>query len=284
MKNFISAPNVVMEHISWVMFALVLIIGVRLLWELRGDKISHRAIYKCLVAGVFVSSLLFFYKIWAFWALLIVCGFMLGCSVVSRSRARWIQYVLSTVAIGLVGCGVVGVNAPIAPVIVAGPSMWPTSPKHISTAWLTTTPLSEDTLKYGDDVYFEAKNSKAWPNGRYRKRIWALPGDTIEIRSNKVFLNHKMIANCSNRSRRIAPNIWWCTITFPNGVQKEITWGLSNSLWVPELHTTLKSDHAFAVGDNTVESTDSRVLDAIETNWVEGRFQGKAHPTPWVTW
>lgn len=283
MKNFISTPNFLMTHISWIMFALVMIIGIRLLWGLR-HPVRRPTVYKILVAGVFVSSVLFFHKTWAFWALLIVCGFMLGCSILSRNRNHIVQYSLTACSIILLVCGIVGINSPVAPVIIAGPSMWPTSPKHISAAWIITNPLSQRELQYGDDVYFEVKKSESWPAGRYRKRIWAMPGDTIEIINNTVVLNHKTIANCSDRSRRIAPNIWWCTITFPNGVKREITWGLSNTTWIPQLHTTMDSHQAFAVGDNTVESTDSRFLEPIHTEWIEGRFEGESRPTPWVAW
>lgn len=272
-----------MVHISWIMFAFVLVIGVRLLWGLR-HPVHRPKVYKFLVAGVFVSSLLFFHKTWSFWALLIVFGFMLGCSILSRNRNRMVQYLLTVCSILLLTCGILGINSPIAPVIIAGPSMWPTSPKSVSAAWLTTNSFVSRELQYGDDVYFEVKKSASWPSGRYRKRIWALPGDTIEIVNNTVVLNHKIIANCSDRSRRIAPNIWWCTITFPNGVERKITWGLSNTTWIPQLHTTMEPHQAFAVGDNTVESTDSRFLEPIQTGWIEGYFEGKGRPTPWVAW
>lgn len=284
MKIFISPPSFIMTHISWVMFFLVVVIAIRLMWDLKKDTVRHRRIYGCLIAGVFVSSLLFFYKTWAVWSLLVVCGFMLGCAVLSRNRKPVVQYVLTALAFVLVGCGIAGINAPFAPVLVMGPSMWPTSPKNISVALLNTTAFSNTSLQYGDDVYFEVKGSSTWPTGRYRKRIWALPGDEIEIANNKVLLNQKVIADCSDRHRRIAPNVWWCTVTFPNGVQRDVTWGLSNTTYLSASHTVMKDNQAFAIGDNTVESTDSRFLEPVYINWIEGRFDGKSHPTPWVPW
>lgn len=284
MKNMLSSPNFLMTHISWVMCALVVIIGVRLLWELRGNTIEHRRLYSCLVGGVFLSSVLFFHKTWAVWSLLIVCGFMIGCAVLSRSRHPLLQKTLTGLSALFLVCGIAGINAPFAPVIVSGPSMWPTSPKNISVVMLNTQAFSSRTLQYGDDVYFDAHNSSTWPTGRYRKRIWALPGDEIEIAHNIVRLNDQVIADCTDRSRRIAPNIWWCTVTFPNGVRRDVTWGLSNTTWIPQLHSTMKEGQAFAIGDNTVESTDSRFLSPVDIQWIEGRFDGKPRPTPWVPW
>lgn len=281
--NLFGAQNFLMPHISWLMCAVVVIIALRLGFELRRNHIAHKRLYAILVIGVLASSVLFFQRTWSLWAFCIVCGLMLGCSVLSRSRPKVLQVALSSTAVVLAAGGLLGLTAPWAPVISYGPSMWPTSPKGFSLSVLNT--HKQPQMEYGDDVYFEAMDSKNWPDGRYRKRIWALPGDQIEVEHDIVLINQRVVADCSDRSRRIAPNVWWCTVRFPNGVTKEITWGVSN-VGIPPVRKTLGEHQVFAIGDNTVESTDSRVLSPIDARWIEGRFDSapskRATWTPWM--
>lgn len=289
MNSFLSTvltPSQWMANISWIMFAIVMVIVIRLCFELRSPKTTHKAIYTLLVLGIMASALLFFHRVWAVWSLLIVVGFLLGCTSLAKNRRKGSRAALGGVGGLLVVCGLVGINSPFAPVLNFGPSMWPTSPKGMSVNILNTGAFNTANVTYGDDVYFETPRAHGenWPAGRFRKRIWGLPGDKIEVRNNTVLLNGKVIADCSNRSRRIAANVWWCTVHFPNNKTTDVTWGLANGVWIGDVSHTVGEGQVFAIGDNTVESTDSREMGPIDMAWIEGRFDGHRKRTAWEPW
>ena len=277
--------NFFMTHISVILCSLVVLMAVRLAWDIKSIPAPKQKLYMVLVGSLVATGGMFFNQVLAMWNFLVVFGLLVACCVVSSPQHLIVKTTLTVVAVVLVSTGVMGFFSPKVPMLSMGPSMWPSSPKEPSFSWLTKNAYNNTNFQYGDNIYFNVENDAKWPKGRYQKRIWGLPGDRLKIRDNKVFVNDTLVADCQDRKEQIDQNIWMCTVTFPNGKTTEITWGLSNLYWIANMDKTLGSNELFVIGDNTVESTDSRELSSIKTTWVKGRFDGEPSArTPWKSW
>ena len=109
---------------------------------------------------------------------------------------------------------------------------------------------------FGDEFYFHPPNrgdvivfrAPLDPTRDYIKRVIGLPGDLIEIRDGKVFVNGKQ-----GPETYISPNVF----TETNGVT-------GNRMRVPE-------DSLFVLGDNRPQSSDSRDWGVVPLDNVVGK-------------
>lgn len=257
--------------VSWLPF-LVGLISLRIMFaSFMSPTQNKRTLLLCSL-GIACCALLFNKEILAFWNVIIISGFLLISATFSSIRPQLQKKILTIIFTPMIGLGVLGLYSGYVIVFSTGPSMWPTTTKNLSADILNFTAYEKSNIDYGDDIHFNIPNNHTWPNGNYRKRVWALPGDVIEFKEHEVFINDLKVADCFVRDERIDQNIWYCDVVFPNGKSTQITWGLVNLFNENAGRRVLKDDEVFVLGDNTVESTDSRYWGSVPVNWVQGRF------------
>lgn len=129
------------------------------------------------------------------------------------------------------------------PIIVDGASMYPTL--HDRERLIVNKFVyiwGEPT--YGDVVVFHATENKDWI-----KRVIGLPGDTVEVRNDILYVNNKMVEE-----------------PYLDASKKNMTDVLTNDFYevVPE-------GHVFVMGDNRRNSRDSRSIGPIPIQDIVGR-------------
>ena len=277
-------------QISLMLTLLTLFIAFRVMWDIKKTPSSkNKKILYVMTAGLISTSFLFQHLVVAGWGVVLVIGWLLGATCASTTSKHWIKKISAISALFLICISCVGLISGYAPSVSMGPSMWPTSPKGWSFNIVHFNAYRNAPLRYGDVIDFDVSSNKnakyGWSEGRYHKRVWALPGDKIDIRGMSVWLNNKLIADCSSRKKPIANHIWFCRVTWPNGVSQNVVWGDMNPYWVGHKIFILNSKEAFVMGDNTVESDDSRTSGPIQKKWIDGRYDSKPKKmTVWHGW
>lgn len=119
-----------------------------------------------------------------------------------------------------------------------------------------------------DIITFEPKDK---PGESYVKRVIGLPGDTIWLDGNKLFLNYRMseeelsIIGTDKLARDLPDGTLKINISVL--VQNQLT-GL----------TKIPKNCYFVLGDNSKHSTDSRVLGFVKDEQIEGVVQFRYFP------
>ncbi len=133
--------------------------------------------------------------------------------------------------------------------------------------FLRSTLIPLGTPKRGDILVF------IYPEDRSKdfiKRLIGLPGDTIEIRNKKIFLNNLPL----NDTR----GVYVDSLIIPGSVQPRDNFG---PVTVPE-------DSIFVMGDNRDESYDSRFWGFVKMKDVLGKaliiYWSWNHEDTWVRW
>jgi signal peptidase I len=133
---------------------------------------------------------------------------------------------------------------------VAGDSMAPTI---LDESVVLVSTNKDYSPQPGDIVSFQHKN---YPEIKIIKRVVALPGQTIEIKNKKIYING--VAQAQPGYSKIA----------------YLSWG---RFGVRGRSYTVQSDSYFVLGDNSLESRDSRSIGAIHKKHIVGR----AYKTVW---
>jgi signal peptidase I len=138
---------------------------------------------------------------------------------------------------------------------------------------VTLVPLGEPAR--GDIIVFQYPPN---PKLDYIKRVVGLPGDTIEVRNNEVFVNGERMGreydgphtfiddNCSEETTKAFVEDLGGVEHFVLNNSTYTIGGLGNfgPKEVPE-------DHVFVMGDNRDNSADSRVWGNVPMNHIKGR-------------
>lgn len=125
-----------------------------------------------------------------------------------------------------------------------GPSMNPTFDSR-AVLYLNTTKTAVDSLTYHDIIEFNVNNE--FMNKDFIKRIIALPGDYIETRDGKLFINNEYIEE---------------DFIIPDNT--------------PIRGQLLGEDEYFVMGDNRANSDDSRytIIGVVHKSQIKGRVFG----------
>lgn len=147
------------------------------------------------------------------------------------------------------------------PFIVEGPSM---QPNFHTGEWLIVNKLLYDIRepKRGEVVVFHATADKD-----FIKRVIALPGETVKVQGDQVYVNGQPLDEPYLREA-------------VEKARKE--GGRYNDLNMPE--TKVPEGTVFVLGDNRSDSTDSRMLGPIPYGKLVGRAEFVYWPLPDIRW
>lgn len=134
----------------------------------------------------------------------------------------------------------------VQPFVVEGSSM---EPNFHNSEYLLVDQLSYrfHQPKRGDVIIFKAPTN---PNVNYIKRVIGLPGETVEIKSGKVYINSKLL---------------------DESFLKEMQQTLIYASKTKGLTTTLGEKELFVMGDNRDNSSDSREWGTLPEQNIIGR-------------
>ncbi|MBM7552770.1 signal peptidase I [Thalassobacillus pellis] len=138
-----------------------------------------------------------------------------------------------------------------APVVVEGPSMLPTlkDSDHMIVSKINYTIGNPERF---DIIVFHATEKKD-----YVKRVIGLPGDTVAVKDDQLYINGKKVEEPYLEERKES---------MPDGqklTQDFTLEGVTGQKTVPE-------GHVFVLGDNRNNSTDSRILGFIPYEAIVG--------------
>lgn len=159
-----------------------------------------------------------------------------------------------------------------------GPSMWPTAPRSLS--WLVVErgklPERGERVEFGvPTTQGSLDEMLGWPSGRYHKRVIGLPGDVVAIDRQGLTVNGRRMIDCktalaSSEASPLLHGTWLCVGEARQAQQWAAVWGEAD-LWDLEPRKwTVPQGHYWVLGDNAVESADSRLRGAIPAEWISG--------------
>jgi len=144
--------------------------------------------------------------------------------------------------------------------------------------WFRETPIKVASMgepKRGDIIVFQYPPN---PKLDYIKRVVGLPGDTIEVKNNELFVNGEKADRAYDGPHTFIDDT--CSEETTKAYRETLDgvehWVLNNSAYsigglgnygpkeVPE-------DHVFVMGDNRDNSADSRVWGAVPYDHIKGR-------------
>ena len=198
-------------------------------------------------------------------------------------KKAWVRRPLTAVGLvallGSAGCASTGQTL----FLGSGPSMWPTSSRSMSFFLMERN--TEDYAR-GDLVTFGVPRSEAssdedtgWPTGRYHKRLIGLPGDRVELDDYTIRVNGELAADCHpelalETTEPMHHYTWICRGIIsgsPTLASYRMVWG-DPEIWMNGKQAwALGADEVLVLGDNLVESADSRYRGPIPSRWLVGR-------------
>lgn len=134
-------------------------------------------------------------------------------------------------------------------------------------------------------------------NEDYIKRVIGMPGDTIQVKAGRLYINGEMVkrdevGKATDVASDGARQVTVYRETLPNGVVHTIQ-EISDSEWLDNTDLfTVPAGHYFMMGDNRDRSADSRVLSDVGyvpfdafIGKAEARFFSiKDNIAPWALW
>lgn len=296
---------------TWVIPAVAGYMAVRAAWGARHSRPFIRRCVAGLSLAILLAMPLCASQVQGVWGCILASGLAFAAVGLTRQAlvpatqaGAWMKGMYRTV--GSLGgaaalAALLGVASGNALVFSLGPSMWPTAAIEPTIERLDTRAYRQGRPLPGDDIEFtvswaagaaEREGGEGWPTGRYRKRIWAMEGDVVAFEGNRMLINGHAVLDCEDdrptqwsragRTWQAPKGAWFC---FPdldgNGrVDRErpIVWASINALVHAGKQYTLGPGELFVMGDNTIQSSDSREFGPIQVAWVDGRHKDKPLP------
>jgi type IV secretory pathway protease TraF len=301
-----------LHRASWLLPAVAGYIAGRAAWGARRSSASVRRSVLGLTLAIVLVMPLYANPVMGVWATILVTGLAFAAVGITRQAlypqptlrsrlARYSHRALAGVG-GLAAAGaLLGVASGGALVLSLGPSMWPTAPIAPSLAWLDTRAYRTSPPLPGEDIEFTVDwasgqafraNESGWPTGRYRKRVWAVGGDTVRFTDTGLLVNGALVLDCSGprmtswtrgtQTWHAPKGAWWCFPDFNADGKSDhdhpMVWAQTNQWSFSGLQFNLKKGEVFVMGDNTIQSSDSREFGPIQAAWVDGRHANAKLP------
>ena len=310
--QFIQRFQPYMHQATWLLPAVAGYMAGRSAWGARRSSPFIRRCVAGLSLAILLAMPLYADHALGVWATILTVGLAFAAvgltnqaMVVVKSRVgrltRGMYRLLGSLGATAAVLALLGIASGNALVFSLGPSMWPAAAIKPSLEWLDTRAYVNAPPLPGQDVEFtvgwkEGAAARAgadtWPSGRYRKRVWAMEGDTVEFQDDRMLVNGHPVLDCTNtrqtewkrdgRVWRTPQGAWWC---FPDldgdGVvdgDRPIVWASINRLVHAGKTFVLGPGELFVMGDNTIQSSDSREMGPIKVQWVDGRHHDAAIP------
>lgn len=127
----------------------------------------------------------------------------------------------------------------------------------------------------GDMVLCKVKKRD---NGDYwLKRIIGLPGDTIELKQNKITINkiplkYESLAKESFKALKENMTGEYFARESGQGLEHNISFSNKNGLLANYGPIIIKKDHYFVLGDNRDNSMDSRLFGSVHRKYIYGKY------------
>ncbi|MCY2966801.1 MAG: signal peptidase I, partial [Planctomycetota bacterium] len=138
-------------------------------------------------------------------------------------------------------------------------------------------------VRRGDEVVFRVPSE---PGMKWVKRIIALPGDTVEVKDNEVFVNGQKLPREPVPRARLgaaAPEIKGEVFEETNSSRRYRILFAADTKPLPDYpQTTVPEGACFVLGDNRNNSRDSRTIGFVAIGDVLGDVQYKYWPA--ATW
>lgn len=301
-----------MQRSIWVMPAVAAYMALRSAWGARKASPFIRRAVSGIVLAILLSLPLYASTTMALWVAIFDVGLALAAVGLTRqaiyTSSAVVPRIAKTTLRGMAGVGgtaaivsLLGIASGNALVFSLGPSMWPTAAISPSIEWLNTKAYRLSPPMVGDDIEFTVDwttgqeyrdRGDGWPTGRYRKRVWGVPGDVVQIHPDKVVVNNRVVMDCSDSSRRTwtsngktwqaQAGAWFCFPDFDGDGQADETmplvWGALNQYMYAGNTYKVGDGELFVMGDNTLQSSDSRELGVIKRAWVDGKHSQSKEP------
>ncbi|MCT2534503.1 signal peptidase I [Aquibacillus koreensis] len=169
----------------------------------------------------------------------------------TQKKNEWFDWIKALVVAGLLAF-VIRMFV-FAPIIVEGPSMLPTLEDEDHMIVNKFSYLLGDPDRF-DIVVFHATSEKD-----YIKRVIGLPGETVEVKDDTLFINGEKVEEkfLEEKKKELANNQVY---TFDFTLED-----------IPGASLTIPDDHILVLGDNRTNSTDSRLLGLISYDQLVGK-------------
>jgi len=109
------------------------------------------------------------------------------------------------------------------------------------------------------------------------KRIIGLPGDTIQIKKNKIFINRKQLKYEIIKKETFAAQMEgslsdFIAVESGKGLEHFVTFSESENILSNFGPMIISNDHYFVLGDNRTNSLDSRFLGLVPRKHIFGKY------------
>ena len=267
-------------ELTWGIFAGMAYVAIRCAWAAKAHEGASRRLLLFCAAGIAVLTPIIIHPGLGIMPLLAAVGLCVVATSAARKNPGPRRALMVTGLALLLGTsGMVSAGQVLN--LSSGPSMWPTSPKGFSFLWIDR---GSEPLRRGQQVEVHVPLAEAapdpdtgWPAGRYHKRVVGLPGDQVRIDDYQISVNGTVVADCGHPTPAQALpqyHLWLCNGVFPSTltdahpVHYQTVWG-DPEIWMNGRQAwTVPQGQALVLGDNLVESADSRQRGLIPLQWI----------------
>jgi signal peptidase I len=127
----------------------------------------------------------------------------------------------------------------------------------------------------GDMILCHFRNSEN--QDFWLKRIIGLPGDTIQIKKNKIYINRQQLKYELIKKEAFEPQVEnvldeLVAVESGNGLAHLVTFSETENILSNYGPLVIAEDHYFVLGDNRNNSLDSRFLGVVPRNHIYGKY------------
>lgn len=290
MEQLIWASTQWRGHLAFLVCLATAYVAIRCLWAARTSrgKYRHRLV-ACGVGAAILAPLATTPGLGILPVMMAMGLVFLAATGVKRSGAARALLTGTGMALLILPTALLASGTVVG--LGSGPSMWPTASKGFSLNFIKP---GQGDWGRGSQIDFRVSMSEAgedpdtqWPAGRYHKRVIGVPGDHVVMDDYTIQVNGELVADCSptQDTIRLPYDTWLCKGRIDTGtqiVEYQLTWGLPEIWMDGRLEWRLGSNEVLVLGDNLVESGDSRHRGPIPAEWITGTIVPPPAPLSWL--